>query len=428
MSERALQLAWLLRLRWGAVFAQLAVIAWVAWGLTLQLPLAELGAIVLVEAVTNLAAAIALRRAQEVREVHVAFVLLLDVMLFSSLLYYTGGPENPFSFLYLIYVALAAVVVRPGFAWLVVALAGACWAVLFRFHVALGTMPQGPHTLADHAAHLAHDHTRHVRGMWIAFAVAASFIAYFVQRIAASLRARELELAAARELATQQERLASLATLAAGAAHELATPLSTIAVTIKELEHDLAARGDDPALSEVRIVRAAVERCREILSLLSIDAGHPAGAALEPIAVRALVASARARFGTPRLQVTVPDALLVRQVVAPPRVVERALQGLVDNALTASEPDGAVHLDARAEGRCVVLTVSDEGAGMDPEAARRAVEPFYTTKPTGRGLGLGLFLAKTVAEQLGGELRLESRAGEGTRAALVLPLAQGLSA
>ena len=160
--------------------------------------------------------------------------MALDVLLFSGLLYLTGGPNNPFSFLYLIPIALASITMRAAWTWMLVGLSLACSAFLFATHQ--------PLALGDHSRHMS----LHLRGMWVAFGVAASFIVYFLLRVRRALERHERELDAARAGGARQERLASLATLAAGAAHELLTPLSTIAVIAGDLQRDVAQRGRAP--------------------------------------------------------------------------------------------------------------------------------------------------------------------------------------
>jgi two-component system sensor histidine kinase RegB len=385
--------------------------------MNMPLPLVALGSIIAVEIATNLGCAGWLRQRPRVREHHVGLLVALDLVLFSLLLYFTGGPANPFSFLYLIHIALAAVVLQPRWMWALVALALLCSALLFVEHVPLSTGHAG-HAHHDHG----HDYGMHLRGMWLALAVAASFIVYFLQRVMRELSERDAELARAREKTAQHERLAALATLAAGAAHELASPLSTIAVVSKELERRLALHASSEVIADARLVREQVERCRAILSQMAADAGEPLGDVPRRLTPRELIATALEDLpGSERVQVSIaPDAENAALLVLP-RPLAQALRSLLKNALDASRADASVKLCvSRADGDWR-LEVEDSGAGMSPEVEAHAVEPFFTTKPTGQGMGLGLFLSKSVAEQHGGRLEIRSSAGQGTRAALLVP-------
>jgi two-component system sensor histidine kinase RegB len=262
----------------------------------------------------------------------------------------------------------------------------------------------------------------HLRGMWVAFGVAASFIVYFLLRIRRALALREAELAASRRLAARQERLASLATLAAGAAHELSTPLGTIAVVMIELQRRASALGADAeAMEDLRLVRGQVDRCRAILERMSTDAGETIGESPVATPLGALIEGALADL---------PPAIAVQRsldagaaawcVRVPPRAFGQALRGLVKNAQEASPPGAPVSVAVRDDGGSVAVEVSDRGPGIPAAVLERIGEPFFTTKPTGKGMGLGVFLARTTLERLGGNLRITSSSA-GTRALLVLP-------
>jgi two-component system sensor histidine kinase RegB len=414
-GAQRINFSWLIRLRWGAVIGQLLTIAVVQRILHIALPLVPLLAVVALEAASNLAALLWLRSRRPVGEAGMALTMALDIVLLTTLLFFTGGPFNPFSFLYLVHIALAAVVLRSTWTWVLVALSLGCSAALFYGH--LFVRLDG----AAGAAHLEHMEL-HLQGMWIAFAVAAGFIVYFVTRVRRALAERETDLAAQRAVALRNERLASLATLAAGAAHELATPLGTIAVAARELERQ-AERRQPSSLDDVRLIRAQIERCRSILDHLAADAGESAGEAPVTTTVAQIVDEA-VRDLPPRPPVrlelgTLGDLTLL----APPRALGQALRVLVKNAQEASASGSPVRVQAAPDPRGIRMTVHDVGQGMSPEVLSHAGEPFFTTKPTGRGLGLGLFLARTVVEQLGGGLDLRSVPGRGTTATLVLATA-----
>ena len=406
-----LNLGWLVKLRWASIGGQAATILGVEYAMGVPLPLAPLTAIVGVEVGTNLACAFWHRRRPAVRERHLALLIALDLMLFTGLLYLTGGPTNPFSSLYLVHLSLAALAVGPRFTWALVALTLACSAALFQGHVPL---EMGGH---DHAA-MGH-YGMHLKGMWVALGVAAVFIVYFLDRLKRALADREVELRRARERTARQERLAGLAALAAGAAHELASPLATIAVVAKELERSLAAA---PAADDARLIRSEVTRCSDILAELAVDAGQARGDPPTSVRLGELIASVKRGLGDDARIVTQLDAALAaREIRTHVRLLTRALKSIVDNGLDAVGEGGQVRLEAQLLGDRLSLSVVDDGPGMSPEVLARALDPFFTTKPTGQGMGLGLFLAASVAEQLGGELQLRSELGSGTAVTLEIP-------
>jgi two-component system sensor histidine kinase RegB len=398
-STHDINLSWLTRLRWGAVGGQLTTIAVVHSALEIRLPLVPLAVILGIEVVTNVTCVILLR-SRAAREVHLAALLTLDIVTLTALLYFTGGPYNPFSFLYLVYIALAAVVLRPAWTWPLGLLSVAGFGMLFVGHVPIAEM-------GGHAHHLR----THVEGMGVAFAVAAAFTLYFTSRIKRALALREEELERARAATEKQSRLASLATLATGAAHELSTPLGTIAVAARELERRLERLGDPAAREDACLIRSEVARCRAILEQLAADAGHAADGVRAEITVREL---ATAIAGDRDVTIQVADDIGAHRVSVPVRPLVQALAGLVTNAVTAAGT--AVELRCALEAGALRVEVRDHGPGMAPEVLARAGEPFFTTKEPGSGMGLGLFLARTVVERLGGTLQLESKPGAGTRA------------
>ncbi len=262
----------------------------------------------------------------------------------------------------------------------------------------------------------------HLRGLWVSCALTAIFVVFFVQRVSTALAERDLELHQARTLAARREKLAALATLAAGAAHELSTPLGTIAIIAKELQRTLAADDRAEVQQDLQLVREQVARCRGILNRMSAHAGENAGEPLERITASGWITAAL--DGLPmreRVLVQPPEGAPV--IVGPPRALGDALRGLLKNALQASGPDAPVSLWIAGDGQRVRATVRDRGPGMSPQILARVGEPFFTTKGPGDGMGLGLFLTRALAEQLGGEFHIASRPGHGTEATIELPAA-----
>jgi two-component system sensor histidine kinase RegB len=350
-------------------------------------------------------------------------VFAFDTLLLTALLYFSGGPANPFSAFYLVHVTLAAVALGMRWAAAIVALSAASYAGLFFAHVKVPAM--------EHAHHSGSAFSVHLQGMWGALTIAASLIAYVVTRLANALRARDAELLRIRSVAERNERLASLTTLAAGAAHELGTPLGTIAIVAKELERSIRTDPDE-ALADARLIREELLRCRAIVSRMSASAGQAVGELAQPTTTRAVVEALLARLdgaARARLDVRLTDGPLD----APLDGLVQVLANLVNNGLLATRdasssdaPKGAssrVTVTAEAVLGLARFTVEDEGRGIAAADLARVGEPFFTTRPPGQGMGLGLFLARAFAEQNDGQLRLDSEEGKGTRATLELPAA-----
>ncbi|HEY1586941.1 MAG TPA: ATP-binding protein [Polyangia bacterium] len=411
MTREAINFSWLIKLRWGAIAGQIVTVFGVAQLLGVALPLSTLFAIIAAEFASNVACVVVARRSTDVREWWIGAVMVLDVVLLTLLLHFAGGPFNPFSFLYLVEISLAAVILRARWTWTLVIVSLVGSGVLF-----IGQREP----LVSRGDHMQ----LHLRGMWVAFGVAASFIVYFLMRVRRDLEAREAELVEAQRRGARQERLASLATLAAGAAHELATPLGTIALATRELERHLErAKADAGSLEDVHLIRAQVDRCRAILDGMAADAGQSAGEQEREVVIAELLRGAVDGLRPePPIEIDL-RALNGQRVCVPARAVTQAIQSLLKNAQDASGGGTPVSLRASVASDAIAIEVVDRGGGMPAAVLARAGEPFFTTKEPGSGMGLGLFLTRTVVERLGGKLSLSSEDGRGTRALVTLPLA-----
>jgi two-component system sensor histidine kinase RegB len=411
--REGINLSWLVTLRWASTAGQLVTIGVVQGLMGIRLPLVPLLGLIALGLVTNVVAFALTSRGQSTAPWAIPALMIFDTLLFTGLLYWTGGPFNPFSFLYLVQIALAAVVLRAGWTWALVVLSLACSAFLF-FDSEPLPLPGGSHA----------DHMRvHLVGMWVAFGVAAGFIVYFLMRITRALARREAALEEARHLAARQEKLASLATLAAGTAHELATPLSTIAVIAGELDRELSDSSKlEAARADVRLIRREVQRCRTILDGMSLRDEELSGERPEVVELSAILQAAVADLGNgPPIRLDLHPAAVGCRLEAPPKALAATLHNLLKNAQDASAPGQEVLLSAHRDGDRLRLEVRDRGAGMAPEVLRRIGEPFFTTKPPGQGMGLGVFVSRAMVERLGGKLSVNSEPATGTRVIIDLP-------
>lgn len=392
--------AWLLRLRWVAIAAEGLVLIFAPFT-GVSLDRRPLFALVALHALTN---ALLQRRRTSLGEAGfgeatLGAVLVFDVWLLTALLGLSGGPANPFSVLYFTQVLVAALLLGPGWTFAVWLHTVSGYALIFFDHRAL---PGLGHVHGDLGAHLW--------GMLAAYVLVSAILAFFVRRLAHVLDEQREALVSVRDRAARAERVASLTTLAAGAAHELGTPLGTIAIVAGELERQL----EGSLAGDARLIRSEVARCRAVLDSLAARSGDVLGASPERLDLVALANALREKLPSARASRLVVSG--EGSALAPRAPLLQALEVLVQNAFDASGPDADVELllaDDRVE-------VRDHGAGMDAATLERACEPFFTTKPEGVGMGLGLFLARSTAEALGGTLTLTSKVGEGTSATLSL--------
>ena len=414
-----LALPWIIRLRYAMALGQMATAILTDRLLGIELPLGWMAIPPLLVALSNLwlakRAATGDRPEQPTESTLIGWIFVLDTLCLTAVLMLSGGPNNPFTLLYLVHITLAAAILTRRQTWCLGLLACLCFALLFWKY---RPIPQLEMHRPGGSVNL------HLIGMWVGFAIASLLVAFFSGKISELLREREESLLHMQEELAKKDRLAALVTLAAGAAHELSTPLATIAVVAKELERYATEIVRNTAIAEdSRLVRTEVDRCREILTRMSTDGAEPAGEALEDVAVQSIVDAVRravSALGELRVTIARGDAETVMRL--PRHAVEQALIALVKNAFEASPGMRPVELTVTGAVASVRFAVQDHGCGMTPDALRHAGEPFFTTKEPGKGMGLGIFLVRTLADRLSGRLILESSIGKGTSAALELPL------
>ncbi len=402
-------LPWIIRLRYAMATGQIVTALVVNSLLHIDLPLRW---ILIAPCLVILSNVWLSRRAESSL---IGWMFVLDTLGLTAVLMLTGGPTNPFTLLYLVHITLSATILNQRQTWAIGVLASLCFGLLFWKYRPIAALEM--HRLGTGV-------NLHLIGMWAAFAIASLLVAMFSGKISALLRQNEESLLRMQEELGRKERLASLVTLAAGAAHELSTPLGTIAIVAKDLERYATRTLRDGAVAEdSRLIRTEVDRCSAILQRLSMEGAEPAGEAFEAVAADALLGAARKAFGgQAELLVEASEELRTTLLKVPRHAVEQALVALVKNAVEASEAGSPVRLMARREESVVRFEVRDRGEGMSMDTLRHAGEPFFTTKEPGKGMGLGIFLVRTLADRLGGRLTYESSLGAGTAAVLEIPV------
>jgi len=407
--------AWLPITRWVTCIVLWAVLATVLLFPHLDLPLRAIAPFGLAAAICRTAIVVLSQRGRGVPPAFFGVSWCAEAALLAVLLDITGGPFNPFIVMYVTYVWLAAATLGPQWTVAVtaVSIAGFGWLVIDHVQA----------ELAEH--HRLNDFPTHLFTMWLAGSAIAELVAHYVSRARAVLDQRQQQLDEARERALRSEHLAALTTLAAGAAHELSTPLATIAIAARELERTaghLAA--SDPSIDalkdDARLIRTEVDRCQVILDGMSGRAPEGAPSAAEPLTPAAIAQLVRSRLTDAqqqRLQVEISEDHATPSVAGAAMV--QAISSLLKNAFDASDATADVRLRFARRGEMVRIEVQDHGVGMSPDIRRRLGEPFYTTKEPGQGMGLGLFLTRTFAERAGGTLQFETDGG--TTAILEIP-------
>ncbi len=413
-SARRLRVDTLARLRWLAIFGQLAAICFTEFALKFSLPLVWCLAVIAASALFNLGqkffAAPTLRLADGPAAAQLAF----DILQLSALLYLTGGLENPFAVLFLAPVAIAAMSLPPRKIAYLGLLTAAAATVLGFEHRPLPWFPGEAISLPQ----------LYQAGVWTAILVSSGFICVYAARVAAEARALTDALSETELVLQREKHLSLLDGLAAAAAHELGTPLATIALVIKEMKKTASM----PAglAEDLELLSQESQRCRAILGRLkSLD--KDTGGLLENLPLSVLlenVAAPHRNFGVSLVIVADGTGPEPRAPVGPGVVY--GLGNLIENAVDFAKSE--VEIVARWDAEKIEIVVSDDGPGFSPEVLPRIGDPYVTTRvgrraknEEGSGLGLGLFIAKTLLERSGATVTIANSALSGARVAIFWP-------
>lgn len=379
-----------------AYASQLIPLPWVAIGMTLA-----------ISAVLCLVSAIRLQGPWPVTELEYAIHLAFDLIIHSLLLYFTGGPTNPFVSFYLVPLTIAAATLPWLYTFALSGLALGSYTLLMFWYDPLDIIP-------------AYQVTLQVYGMWLSFALAAVLITFFVARMAEALRGQEQRQAARREEMMRDQQLLAVAAQAAGAAHELGTPLSTMSVLLNELRQDCT----DAAMQEdLALLQDQVKLCKETLQQLVRAAEADRRQAISEQTAREWVDAVVNRWHLMRPEASynyLCEGVGSAPRLMPPADLSQALMNLLNNATDAC----AERLDIRLDwdGQWVRVTIRDHGPGVPLAIAEQIGKPFFTTK--GKGFGLGLFLSQASVNRAGGTVKLYNHEDGGTLTELCLPYEQ----
>ncbi len=349
---------------------------------------------------------------KHVNDKEVLLQLLGDLVALTVLFYYTGGYSNPLVWMYLLPLTVAAVALKREYAWLLAAVAIACYSLLVFYYVPLSHLHM--HDIAGKTLDI------HLVGMWIGFVVSAGIIAFFVTRIGQSLREYDQLMASIREKSLESERVLSLGTLAASAAHELGTPLSTMAVISKELAQDLANQPEQ--LLQLEILRKQIGRCKEIISSITRDAGQSRADAGEGLALLEFLHALVERWRDTRPATELVVSLCENSsnpLIFTDKTLTQALQNLLDNAADASPV--RIMFNADWDDNNLQINIRDFGSGLSDDVKKQLGKPFFTSKSE-QGMGLGVYLTQITLARFGGQLSLNNHIDGGVIAAIKLPL------
>lgn len=390
------------RLFWLRNFMLAGLLLLMLWSdlyLGVRLPWPAMGATLLLMAGLNAFTAFRPRLPEPVGPSEMLIQLMADLAGLTVLLLYTGGWANPFVSLLLLPVVMASLLLPAAMAWLAGGLSIAAYSLVAYINIPLDIPPEKAFFL-------------HVSGMWITFAASVVVVVFMVLKLRTQLAERERELAAFREENLRNEQVVAVALTAAGAAHELGTPLNTLAL----LNESLLAQAGDRNREDLELMRTQIERCRQLLKDLSRTAQAAAG---EPVAADTYLARLAGEWRLLRPAVEAEAAWTDERSappIQPPASLDQSLINLLNNAADAAP--GLVRIQGKIVDDGLQIDILDSGPGPAP-ALRAMAEPGRSSKG---GLGLGLFLSNASIENLGGQVTLSEREHGGTCVSVWLPL------
>lgn len=404
-----------IQLRGLAAAAQFVLGAYCILKLRLELPWSILGTVSIYLFITNLLLGIQRHRFQALSPSIIPSLLFLDTLMLTLMLYVSGGLQNPFLVVYILHIVTSALLLPPRTTSLLLLFTGISMTVLSFSPYPLYSPNAFPQPGGSHL---------HIRGILLAQLGVAAGIGWFVYQLRRDVEQSRDQIRKQAEQLERAHHFQALATFASGLAHELATPLGTIAVVSAEMDRKACTRCHQTECSQdARLIRNEVERCKSILERLRLTDAQDTR--LEPVLIHlsrlpdelpAHLASAHAA----RIHWNIPPHPPTPTL--PALGLFQALSTLIKNACEADPSGKPVTISLHETRHTLHIRVQDQGHGIDADTLSKLGEPFFTTKQPGFGTGLGLFLVRTFLDQVGGELSVQSRPGAGSRFEMIIPL------
>ncbi len=400
----------LVYLRAIAIVGQLVTILVVHYGMEIALPLSKMLGVVAFLVGLNLVSWHRYRTQKNISGTELFIELLLDAAALTTQLYLSGGASNPFVSLFLLQVIIGAVLLRRIYAWAMFAVTFTCYLMLTFYSQDLQHM---------YHYHLGEFFNLHIHGMLISYSLAAFLLVWFLTKINANLKERDSRLALHKQHSLEEEHILRMGLLAAGAAHELGTPLSTISVILKDWQ-SLPLPDSKAVLDEdIQAMQHELERCKTILSGILLSSGHVRGEGAEVTSLQAFMDAAVADWKFSRQ----PPALEYRfnaedTRIVSDKVIQQILFNVLDNALESSPQ--WVGIEVSQQTQHLSICIKDRGQGFSEEALEAFGKPYVSSK-AGHGRGLGLFLVVNTLRKLGGQAVAENLP-TGAAVTLTIPL------
>jgi two-component system, sensor histidine kinase RegB len=414
-STRILRQLYLLR-NVTIVFITLMVIL-AYYGLNINLPVIPLSIILLIMAATNLVTRFIIDQDKAISQRMIFFQLMLEIISFSLILYFAGGATNPLTFFYLIPLAIAATVIPGRYTWTLTLITVLLYSLLLEYYIPLS------YQVHDHQ-HMQSGNSQfnqHVLGMWFGFLVSALLVTWFITYLAQELNARDKAINEAHQRELRDQQMVTLGTLAAGTAHELSTPLATLAIVSGELTDGYDPENNEELYENQQILRNQIARCKDILSVLSESAGETRADEGYLIAADDFIDQTIEHWQNLRddanfelnKEAISDDAQLLYD-----KTISQSVINLLNNAAEVSQDP--ILISVKSEQEKLIIEIIDNGPGMSDKQIEMAGQTSFSDKP--HGMGIGLFLAISTLRRSGGSVQFERLPESGTRTRINMPL------
>jgi len=349
-----------------------------------------------------------INRPQPIALYELVMQLSVDIIILTVLLGLSGGASNPFAILYLLPLTITAILLPARVTWGLAVLTVICYSLLLVVYV---PMPQ-THNHADMFG-------LHIVGMWLGFVLSAGVVAYFIVGLKKIIKKQAGALSRAKEQAYKNKQLIKLGVLAASTAHEMGTPLNSIALLVEDIEQDDAQLSPD-LLNKTVVIREQITRCRDALASLNKSAGSVSlqggGEVLLVDYLQGLIGNWHRQHPDTKIEFKLDDQNS-NEAVMIDEVLNLALTNIIENAIEVSPR--RVTVGASQQESHWLLTIRDYGPGMSEEELKQIGQQGYSTKD--HGLGLGLFLSHSIIQRLGGMVNLYNHSGGGLCTDIQLP-------
>lgn len=427
-------LNWLYILRNLLLFGVVISVFIAVHGLGIELPMNQLWLAIFAISILNLYTWLRLRTPEPVTEHEIFSQICMDVLALAYLLYLTGGASNPIIWVFLLPLIVTAIMLPQSYAWNMVIITSCVYTVLIAYNVPLPALaPHSEHHMTNLTPEMSlrmqlledrRYFNLHVFGMWFGFVFSAGLVAFFIIALAKTLKERERSLAEARESALRDERVVSLGTLAASAAHDMGTPLGTIAILAHEMAEEFPEHRFPELNQKLVILKQQLDRCKQALSVMSASAGEMRAESGQVMLVSDYIDQVlnqwRVHKPSTKLNLFVSGDVDTQAEIIAERTLTHSLINILNNAAEATDGDAGIEFHAHWDDFTLILKIRDFGPGLPVEFVDFAGQkPVKSNK---QGMGVGLFLTYTTIKRLGGTIRFNNLETGGACVEISLPI------